>query len=249
MPTPTLAAAQSVSLAGDLAANLRTHLDFIAAAADAGVELLLFPELSLTGYEPTLAAGLTLESSDARLRPQRDACRAAGLTAVVGAPVRGVAGLQIGALILGADGRCHVHTKEYLHPGEAPPFVPGSGGDLLEVRGLKAALAICADSNHEAHADAARARGADLYLASAVIGPTGYPADSARLAGHARRLGMPVLLANHGAPTGGYACVGRSAFWQADGGCLVAAPGDGPCLVIVRQVAGAWQGEIRTVRP
>jgi hypothetical protein len=60
---------------------------------------------------------------------------------------------------------------------------------------------------------------------------------------------MPVLLANHGAPTGGYACVGRSAFWQADGGCLVAAPGDGSCLVIVRRVAGAWQGEIRTVRP
>ena len=249
MPTPTLAAAQSVSLAGDLAANLRTHLDFIAAAADAGVELLLFPELSLTGYEPTLAAGLTLESSDARLLPLRDACRAAGLTAVVGAPIQGPTGLQIGALILGADGHCRVHTKQYLHPGEAPPFVPGDGGDLLEVRGLKAALAICADSNHEAHADAARARGADLYLASAVIGPTGYPADSARLAGHARRLGMPVLLANHGAPTGGYACVGRSAFWQADGGCLVAAPGDGPCLVIVRQVAGAWQGEIRTVRP
>jgi len=242
MPTPTLAAAQSVSLAGDLAANLRTHLNFIAAAADAGVELLLFPELSLTGYEPTLAAALTLEGTDARLRP----CRVAGLTAVVGAPIQGLTGLQIGALILGADGSCRVHTKEYLHPGEVPPFVPGHGGDLLEVRGLKAALAICADSNHEAHADGAHARGADLYLASAVIGPTGYPADSARLAGHARRLGMLVLLANHGAPTGGYACVGRSAFWQADGGCLV---GDGPCLVIVRQVAGAWQGEIRTVRP
>lgn len=249
MPTPTLAAAQSVSLAGDLAANLRTHLDFITAAADAGVELLLFPELSLTGYEPTLAAALTLEGTDARLRPLREACRVAGLTAVVGTPIQGPTGLQIGALILGADGSCRVHTKEYLHPGEAPPFVPGSGGDLLEVRGLKAALAICADSNHEAHADGAHARGADLYLASAVIGPTGYPADSVRLAGHARRLGMLVLLANHGAPTGGYACVGRSAFWQADGGCLVAAPGDGPCLVIVRQVAGAWQGEIRTVRP
>ena len=36
--------------------------------------------------------------------------------------------------------------------------------------------------------------------------------------------------------------MGRSAFWQADGGCLVAAPGDGSCLVLVRRVAGAWQG-------
>jgi predicted amidohydrolase len=248
MPTLTLAAAQSVSIAGDLAANLRSHLDFIAAAADAGVELLLFPELSLTGYEPTLAAALTLDGADARLRPLREACRVAGLTAVVGAPIQGPTGLQIGALILGADGRCRVHTKQYLHPGETPPFVPGNGGDLLEVRDVKAALAICADSNHPAHADAARARGADLYLASAVIGPTGYPADSAQLAGHARRLGMPVLMANHGAPTGGYACVGRSACWQADGQCLIAAPGDGACLVIVRRHAGVWQGEIRALR-
>lgn len=43
MPSPTLAAAQSVSVPGDLAANLRTHLDFIAAAAETGVTLLLFP--------------------------------------------------------------------------------------------------------------------------------------------------------------------------------------------------------------
>lgn len=240
----TLAAAQSASVAGDLAANLRTHLAFVAAAAAAGADLLLFPELSLTGYEPALATGLALEPDDTQLLPLREACSKAGLTAVVGAPVQGAAGLQIGALILGADGGCRVHTKQYLHPGEAPPFVPGNGGELLEVQGLQAALAICADSNHPAHADAARARGADLYLASAVIGPTGYPSDSALLAGHARRLGMPVLMANHGAPTGGYACVGRSAFWQADGQCLIAAPGDGACLVIVRRVADDWQGEV-----
>ncbi|WP_323156313.1 carbon-nitrogen hydrolase family protein, partial [Pseudomonas oryzihabitans] len=141
MPSPTLAAAQSVSVPGDLAANLRTHLDFIAAAAETGVTLLLFPELSLTGYEPTLAAALALEPADIRLLPLREACRAAGLTAVVGAPVQGPTGLQIGALILGADGSCRVHTKQYLHPGEAPPFVPGSGGEPLELPGFKGALA------------------------------------------------------------------------------------------------------------
>ncbi len=247
MPTLTLAAAQSASVAGDLAANLRIHLDFIAAAAEAGVDLLLFPELSLTGYEPSLAEALTLDPADARLQPLRDACRAARLTAIVGAPVRSPAGLHIGALILGADGSCRVHTKQYLHPGEAPPFSAGTGGGLLPVNGLNCALAICADSNHRAHAEAARAQGADVYLVSAVIGPTGYPADSARLAAHARELGFPVLLANHHAPTGGYACVGRSAFWLADGQCLVAAPGAGELLLIARLEGKNWQGEQRAL--
>ena len=35
---------------GDLQANLQLHLETIEAAADQGVELLVFPELSLTGY-------------------------------------------------------------------------------------------------------------------------------------------------------------------------------------------------------
>src|SRR5258706_2324567 len=35
---------------GDVAANLQTHLEYIKEAKRAGVDLLLFPELSLTGY-------------------------------------------------------------------------------------------------------------------------------------------------------------------------------------------------------
>lgn len=37
--------------AGDVAANLQKHLDFIQQAADAGAQLIVFPELSLTGDE------------------------------------------------------------------------------------------------------------------------------------------------------------------------------------------------------
>jgi len=46
-----IAAAQCVSIGGDLAANVATHTRFVALAAGAGVEVLVFPELSLTGYE------------------------------------------------------------------------------------------------------------------------------------------------------------------------------------------------------
>jgi NAD+ synthase (glutamine-hydrolysing) len=46
----TLALAQINTKLGDVAANLETHREYIDKARDAGVNLLIFPELSLTGY-------------------------------------------------------------------------------------------------------------------------------------------------------------------------------------------------------
>ena len=46
--------AQFGSVAGDFEANLARHLVVIESAASAGVTLLVFPELSLIGYEPAL---------------------------------------------------------------------------------------------------------------------------------------------------------------------------------------------------
>jgi predicted amidohydrolase len=46
----TVGLAQMQPRIGDVAANLQIHLDYIAEARRHGVELLIFPELSLTGY-------------------------------------------------------------------------------------------------------------------------------------------------------------------------------------------------------
>lgn len=69
----TLAAAQVPSVRGDVAANVATHVRTIQAAATHEVAVLIFPELSLTGYEPELAAALALAPCDAILEPLRRA--------------------------------------------------------------------------------------------------------------------------------------------------------------------------------
>src|SRR5437016_1776778 len=48
--TRLVAVAQIESKLGDLDANLRKHLDVIDAARATGVEVLVFPEMSLTGH-------------------------------------------------------------------------------------------------------------------------------------------------------------------------------------------------------
>ncbi|MBN1563070.1 MAG: hypothetical protein JXA10_04480, partial [Anaerolineae bacterium] len=46
----TLGLAQITPKLGSIAANVQTHLNYIEQAAAQGVQLLVFPELSLTGY-------------------------------------------------------------------------------------------------------------------------------------------------------------------------------------------------------
>lgn len=249
MSVLSLAAAQSVSVAGDLPANLARHQHLMRLAAEQGVQLLVFPELSLTGYEPQLAAALALMPGSPQLQVLRDLARELGLTAVVGMPIRlAVDGpVLIGALVLGADGSLAVYSKQHLHVGEERAFVAGSGGAPLSFDGERVALAVCADVCHASHVQAAVDAGAGIYAAGVLISEGGYAADSARLQGYAREHGILVLMANHGGPSGGWACAGRSAIWGAQGQLLGAIEGLGEALLIVRGGAGQWRAQVLAV--
>ncbi len=246
MTALTLAAAQTVSIAGDVATNIQRHLSFMRAAAEHGVQLLVFPELSLTGYEPSLVAELAIAPDDAVLAPLREMARELRLTAVVGMPIRLApeAGVLIAALVMGADGSLAVYTKQHLHPGEEAAFVPGHGGAALELGDERVALAVCADFSHASHPRQAAEAHATVYAAGVLISEGGYVKDSVLLQGHAAEHGLLVLMANHGGPSGGYVCAGRSAIWAADGDLLAAAPGVGDALVIARRDGAGWAGQV-----
>ena len=249
MSTLTMAAAQSISIAGDLAANIDRHLRFIEVAAEQGVELVVFPELSLTGYEGEVAAALAIDPQDGVMQPLRDLARELGVTAVVGMPIRLTpsSAVVIGALVLGADGSLNVYSKQHLHAGEELIFAPGNGGANVKIGSDTVALAVCADFSHASHAANACALGANVYAAGVLIGEAGYAPDTALLQGYARRHSMAVLMANHGGLTGGWQSAGRSAIWSEDGALIVSAPGSGDCLVVARRIEGAWQGEVLAV--
>lgn len=109
-----IALAQSDATLGDVAANLERHLDWIARARKAGADLLVFPELSLTGYLlQDLVSEVALSADDpvfAKL------AKAAGdMAVIVGAIEESPEHAQFisGYLIEGGEVR-HVHRKVYL---------------------------------------------------------------------------------------------------------------------------------------
>ncbi|WP_268796499.1 carbon-nitrogen hydrolase family protein [Pseudomonas huanghezhanensis] len=244
------AVAQIVVEPGDLQANVLKHLCFMRQAARRGVSFLLFPELSLTGYEPELARELAIDANDVRLQPLSDLAAQHAMLTVVGVPLRDVTRVDIdgqiqpdiliAALTLGPQGHAEVYTKQYLHPGEERVFSVGNGGTPLIASERRISLAVCADFTHEAHVRRASLAAADVYAVSALISKNGYATDTAMLAGYALKYRMLVMMANYGGQTGGWQSAGRSAVWAQDGRQLAAVEGEGDCLLIASCEAGQW---------
>lgn len=250
MSSIRIAAAQSISVAGNIAANVRMHMEFIAAARQAQVNLLVFPELSLCGYELPMLQECQLHPDDSRLASLRDIAVEAEMTVVVGAPVANGAGMvpAIGAITFFSDRTHSIYRKQHLHPGEeifTTNDNEASRNDRLF--GESYSLAICADTAHETHAENAAKSGSSLYLAGVLVSEAGYAADSAKMQHYARSLNLGVLMANHGGPSGGYVSAGKSAFWAPGGKLVVHAPGTGNALVVASNNSGEWNGEFISV--
>ncbi|MFI9639022.1 nitrilase-related carbon-nitrogen hydrolase [Micromonospora sp. NPDC051925] len=73
-----VAAAQIEAVGGDLVGNTAAHVAAIASAADRGVRLVVFPELSLCGYDYPL---LTTDVTRCEVTPGDPALRTVGRVA------------------------------------------------------------------------------------------------------------------------------------------------------------------------
>ena len=253
-----IAVAQTQPVAGAVEANVAEHLRLAAMAAAEGAEVVVFPELSLTGYELAAAGELAFSAADPRLAPLLELASARAVRLVVGAPVRCGAKLHIGAFILSSDGSCKLYTKRHLgvFPGDASPdgavpppesafFHPGRRDPLIPCGGGTAALAVCADVGRPSHPRRAAARGATSYLASMFVIPSDFEIEAMRLRTYAERHGMVTALANFGGPSGGLAAAGRSAIWSETGELIVQLEERGAAVAVAARKESGWHSVVR----
>jgi predicted amidohydrolase len=100
---------------GDVEGNLEIHLEWLRRARGEGVELLLFPELSLTGYRLLhLTQRVALKPRGSPI-VERLAAAAAGLTAIIGLIEEDEQGTLYNSAVMLRDGAIvHIHRKLYL---------------------------------------------------------------------------------------------------------------------------------------
>lgn len=230
-----VAIAQLAPVLGDLERNLSKHLDQIDAARKQGAELVVFPELSLTGYFlKDLTADVAMAPDHPVLERLAQASRDLDVVAGYIALEDGHATIAAGYWSRGRQ--IHLHQKAYLPTYgmfEEGRFVT-AGHRLRAFDGPfgRSAMLICEDLWHPSTVGIMSADGADLLIgiaASPARGFAGDRPDSARAYEqmtevYARLYGLNVIFANRVGFEDGIGFWGGSRIVDAFGNEVARAP-------------------------
>jgi predicted amidohydrolase len=235
----SLALAQINTHLGDTSANLEKHLALIKEARKSGADLVLFPELSLTGYvlQDLVPAVATLSEADDPvfrhlLRASRD------LDLVVGfVDEDGRHRFHIAAAYLSRGEVVHIHHKIYLPTygmfDEGRFFAAGKTARAFDTRFGRLGMLICEDFWHASPPYLLWLDGAELLLFSSASpgrGLNGEPKlDSSAWVEHTNQAyaALFTTFVAHANRTGfedGLNFWGGSTVFDPDGKLLVQAP-------------------------
>lgn len=163
---------QMNTVLGDLRENLQKHLDWIESARQAGADLAIFPELSLTGYflqDLTLEAAIDPYKSEYLKRLQETTKDLDLMLGFVEVDER--SRFYIAAAYLGDEEIKHIHRKVYLPTysmfDDKRYFAPGSQVRAFDTRFGRLGMLICEDFWHVSTPYLLWMDGADLFLCQA----------------------------------------------------------------------------------
>lgn len=207
---------QTRPVKGDIQANITNHKRLIDLAISHDAGTIIFPELSVTGYEPELANELAMGANDLRLDDFQEISDNKSITIGVGVPTKNDRGICISMIVFQPRKKRQIYSKKYLHEDELPFFVHGENTNAL-LGETNVALAICYELSVPQHAEDAVKSGAGIYIASAVKTKSGVEKSIQRLSEIARNYSLIVLLSNCIGISGGYDCDGRTSAWNNKG--------------------------------
>ena len=146
-----IALGQLNTTVGDLAGNVARMATWAAKATAGGADVIVFPELAVTGYPPEdLVLRSAFVDDNLAALDALAAETAAGCDLVVGFVDRSVAGLHNAAALL-RGGRIAARYAKCKLPNygvfdERRYFVPGTAGALVTIGDANAGLSVCEDA-------------------------------------------------------------------------------------------------------
>lgn len=212
-----ICAAQTRPAKGDMQSNIAKHKVLIDLAVSNGADIIIFPELSITGYEPELAKELATDSSDSRFDDFQKTSDVKQITIGIGVPTKNDGGIRISMIIFQPGQPRQTYSKQYLHEDEYPYFTNGDQQLFLDIDNNKIAPAICYESLLPQHSDHAFKNGAGIYIASVAKSANGVEKAYRHFPQVAAAYSMPVLMANCTGPCDNFESAGKTSAWNNKG--------------------------------
>lgn len=209
--------AQIQSEKGNISKNIQSHLTFVERAIELNSDLIVFPELSITNYEPELANEHATDINDSFLNPFQDLSDRNKITIGIGMPTKATDGINISMLIFQPNKKRTVYSKCLLHSDELPYFVPSNNQPFLKLKGKNIALGICYETLQREHFVKAKENNADLYIASVSKPDRGTDKAYVHFPTIAREFETPILMCNSIGYSDNFVANGLSSVWNKKG--------------------------------
>ena len=166
--TLTIALAQLNLTVGDIEGNSRKIIQTLDQARQLTADLVVFPELCITGYPPEDLLFRQDFLAQADRAVQQILAHTQNITAIIGVPVQHQSQLFNAALAI-ADGQIIAEYHKQALPNygvfdEQRYFAAGQQTQLISLKGLKIALTVCEDIWREGIIAANRQAGAELIV-------------------------------------------------------------------------------------
>jgi predicted amidohydrolase len=209
--------AQIKPVRGNIKENLNRHKRWIKIAKSEAVDFILFPELSLTAYEPKLAKKLAITPTDRLLDELEFLGNENQLCIGIGAPIITEGHIYIGQVFLRPNASRLLYCKQLLHEDELSYFEAGKEQLILEQENEKIAPAICYESLQTEHLKKAMELGASIYLASVAKAKSAVDKALHYFPDLARKYKLPVLMVNSIGFCDNFESAGHSSVWDNTG--------------------------------
>jgi len=209
--------AQTKSTKGDVQKNIQNHLLFIERAIKLNTDLIIFPELSITGYEPALAKDLVTNVDNSIFSPFQELSDSNDISIGVGMPTITSKGIHISMLIFQPKKERAVYSKQILHADELLYFSCGTQQTYITIKEKKIAFGICYETLQREHFVNALNEGAAIYLASVAKSTSGIKKVYKHFSEIAQEYNTAILMSNSVGFCDDFMSHGQSAIWNKNG--------------------------------
>jgi predicted amidohydrolase len=241
---------QGPGVLNDVAGAFRLMAEKAAQAKAAGADLLLLPEMYLSGYNIGAQAARAQALAPAGLAPAQEIAQAQGIALVFGYPEQVGEAVANAAVLIDAEGQILLNYRKTHLFGELDRAMFSARGEdfpVAELAGFNIGLLICYDIEFPEPARLLALAGAD-----AILVPTAQMAPYAQVARHvipARAYENQVYLAyaNHSGTLDQLDYIGLSSICGPDGAVLAAA-GPDEAMLFATLDAG-HQAAVRRIDP